>query len=484
MEKRNTYLILILVSFLSSTFSASVFSQPVSIGISWNNVPSGPSQISAQLNTFKKIGAQYLELKHPVSPVLLDSISNYSFQVFIRFEREFLTSSLIKSNRDELIKDYSSLVLQYSDYDQIVAYGLYSFSQSFDADFTNQFESLSSELKKITNREFYEISSGPYNALDFSIYEITSNSLPTNIPAFLFSKESENDAQLLNDLFEKKPRLLFFDSVWFSKAVHLNPYLLQALQNYKNGEEFILPLQKQEPLTPAFNWPVLVFVLIWISLGIHILISQTYKPLIFRFFSGHRFFVDDIMRYRERTFLSGTFLLFQHAVFTGLVIYILSSLLISEKGLEALFYFLPQAAIFGQNYFSIFIIGMIISILVQFIGLMWLYLPSKSMTHFSQALNLYTWIFHLDFILVSIMLILLLSDGSGLVIMILGVLFVLNWLLGFLFTAVDSSKYLVQKRPSYILYTFGLHTVINITLLILVLSNDYLIDLLELLFVL
>ena len=106
------------------------------------------------------------------------------------------------------------------------------------------------------------------------------------------------------------------------------------------------------------------------------------------------------------------------------------------------------------------------------------------MTHFSQALNLYTWIFHTDFILVSIMLILLLSGGSSTIIIILGTLFVINWLMGFLITSLNSSKYLVQKRASYILSTFGLHALVNIAFLVFILSNDYLMDVLELLFVL
>ncbi|GAB5408168.1 MAG: hypothetical protein BalsKO_05330 [Balneolaceae bacterium] len=481
MIRFSTYFLLIFIWALILKSSSSITAQETSIGISWDNPPSVSNQISTQLFTFENIGVQFLELQHPVNTVLLDSISNYPFQVLIRFDKKYLTTSEVRENNTEIIRQYSSLILEYAEYESVIAYGLYSFSQSFNVEFIAEFESISNELSQISNREFYEITSGSFNALDFSMYEITSDMFSNDISAFLLSKESSpDDAHLLNKLFDKRPRVLFLDSKWFFSAIQLHPYLLPALQDFNNGDEFILPLKKTDSIRTTFNWPVLVFVLIWISMGIHITLSQTYKPLIFRYFTGHRFFIDDVMRYRDRSYLSGIFLFFQHAFFTGLVIYILSSLLISETGMDVLYFTIPQLAIFGQNYFSLFAIGTIITVLLQLVALSWLYFPSKSMTHFSQTLTLFTWVFHLDFLIVSVMLILLLTGGSTNLILFLGLLFLLNWLVAFFLTSFDSSKYLLQKRISYIFYTFGLHTLLNIGLFILILSSESIMDFLEL----
>lgn len=485
MIRVSTYFLLILIWFLNLQVSYSAKAQETTIGISWNNPPDDPIQLSNQLSTFNDIGIQLVELKHPVKAALLDSISNYPFQIFIRFDKKYLIASEVCENRKEIIRQYSSLILEYAEYQSVIAYGLYSFSQSFDTEYIGEFDFISSELSQISNREFYEITSGPFNALNFSIYEVRNDSVPKNSTAFLLSKESSpHDAYILNTLFNKNTRLLLFDSDWFANAIQIHPYLVSALQNVINGGEFILPLQKSEPIQTTFNWPVLVFVILWISMGLHVAISQTYKPLIFRYFTGHRFFVDDVMRYRERSYVSGVFLFFQHALFTGLVVYIFSALLISETGLEALFTTINELAIFGPNYFSLFSIGVLMSILVQLIALAWLYFTSKSMSHFSQALTLFTWVFHLDFLIVSIMLIQLIIGGSANFIIFLGVLFIINWLAAFFLTSWDSSKYLMQKRISYMLYTFGLHTLVNIAILILVFSNNTLIDFLELIFVL
>jgi len=476
-------LLLTLITFCFNGSSKAQQSTSTNLGISWEP-SSNPKEISSQLSFYDQIGIKFIELKHPISSSVLDSISRYPIQVLIRFDTKYLTTYTVNKNRDEIIQQYSSLILEYAEYESVIAYGLYSYSQSFDAGFIKSFETITDELQQISNREFYEITSGPFNALDFSIYEIKSGSLPIDISAFLLAKDnSPNDAFLLNELFQKNPELLFLDSNWLLKAIQIHPYLTTALQNFKNGEEFILPLQKKEFQPTKFNWPVLVFVIIWITMGIHVTVSQTYKPLIFRYFTGHRFFVDDVMRYRERSYVNGVFLFFQHAFFTGLVVYIFSALLISNAGLDVLYSSIPQFAIFGKNYFSLFILGTLFTVFIQLIALVWLYFPSISMTHFSQTLVLYTWVFHLDFLIVSAMLTLLLFGGSGNLILFLALLFVINWLVAFFLATLDSSKYLIQKRASYIFYTFGLYTIVNIGLLILFLSNDLITDFLELIFI-
>ncbi len=473
-----------LILGITSGLSFAQETSKTDLGIYWESTPD-TNTISEQLAEYEQLGISFIEIHHPANKSVLDSISAYPFNVLIRFDQQFLLAEDIKNNKEQFVQDYQRLILEYAEFENVVAYGLYSFSQSFDVGFVEEFNSVKDVLKSITNREFYEITSSNFNALDFSITQVESDSIPENSSSFLLNKNySRNDLHLVSEIFEEQPALFFLEGNWLDQATSDYPGLRESLIDYKTSGSFILPLPLETPAGSAFNWPVLVFVLIWISLGVHIRVSGTYGPLIFRYFTGHRFFVDDVMRYRERSLVSGLFLLFQHAAFTGLVAYILARLLISEKGLEALYYYLPQIAIFGQNYFSVFVIGMLLSVLFQLIGLMWLYLPSKSMTHFSQALNLYTWIFHVDFVLVSIMLIQILTGGSGTLILILGVLFFVNWLIGFLLTSFDSSKYLIPKRPTYILYTFGLHTLVNILLLVLILSNDYLIDLLELIFIL
>ncbi len=481
MRIKHTYFFLSLICWLSATSFITASAQNPKLGISWSSPPTTSYEIANQLNGFASIGVEVLELAHPVNSALLDSLSNHPFEIFIRFDYRFLTSSEIQESQDDLIQSYSTLIAEYSGYSEVTAFGLYSYSQSFDEHFTEGFQPISTELKKNTNRNFYEVTSGSSTALDFSITEIASDSIYINNAALLLSKENAiGDAKLLNDLFNSGAELLLLNSSWLSNAIEIHPRLIESLQEMKNGGLFVLPEQEAPSTSNPLNWPVIVFMLVWLSVGLHLKVSPNYRSLLFRFFTGHRFFVDDIMRYRERSIVSGIFLFFQHAFFSGITLYIVFSTLVSEKGLEALYHFLPLLAITGKNYFSIFITGFLLSLLVQVIGIIWLYLPNKAMTHLSQVMNLFTWIFHLDFLLVSIMLALYLSGGSSTVIIILSILYLVVWLTGFLLTSLDSSKYLQRGRIKYIFYTFGLHTLVNIGIIVFIFANTWIIDTLRL----
>ena len=135
---------------------------------------------------------------------------------------------------------------------------------------------------------------------------------------------------------------------------------------------------------------------------------------------------------------------------SGLITYILSATFISDKGLKLFSFHFPVVTVFGVNYFTLFAIVVITTFILSFVGLLWLYIPSKSMKHFSQVLSLYSWIFHIDFILVSCGLILLITEASNTSILLLVVGHFLVWILGFFFAAYDSSQYLTHGKIKYL----------------------------------
>ena len=464
---------------IAGFFSSSLHAQS-RLGLSIDE-PVSPVQLSERLNEYERLGIQYLELRHPVAPAVLDTLGSYPFEVLIRTSAEFLTASTLEEIRGNLASEYLDILLYYSEYEFVQSIGLYTYSQSFNPGFAEDVALLTSDLSASTSRSFYEVTTTGVSALELAILETKSEDIPENFPSVLYTKPfTNNDFRDLASILDKNPTLLFLDSKWLDDARENHPEFETALTEYQQTGAFVLPFPKPEPAPLSFNWGILVFILIWVSMGVHFKVVPTYPPLIYRYFTGHRFFVDDIMRYRERSVASGLFLFFQHAAFTGLVVSIFSKACISETGLTAFYEYVPQLAFFGKNYFSLFTAGMLLGLVVEVIGLIWLFFPSKSMTHFSQALSLYTWIFHLDFIFVSILLVLQLTGGSEILITIICSLFVLNWLTGFLLTSFDSSKYMAEGRASYIIYTFGLHSIVNIGLLILIFSSDSAIDLIEL----
>lgn len=487
MKRISTYFLIIFLfcAFFTGVFSYFSFAQEsevsdTELGVRWTP-SSSPQTISKELQEYDDLGFTTIELAHPVPLFILDSLSNYSFDVFIRSDDKFLTTSSLSLNIDDLQNEYAEIIQFYSGYAFVKAIGLYSYSQSFNNEFVSEFSSVLNTLDSTTDLLLYEVSTvaSPLS-LNFSIAEVSSSLIPANASYYILSKSYDpGDFVIVLELI-KKNSLILLDSDWLNTALAGYEPFRVALTQKKKDNIFLLPLPQQKTGAPAFNWAVFIFILIWFSVGIHVRIVPTYKELITRYFTAHRFFVEDVMRYRERSSISGVFLFFQHATFFGLVVYIISATYISELGIEAFYHSVPQLAIVGQNYFSLFVFGFLIACFVQIIGLLWLYLPSKSLTHFSQALNLYTWVFHLDFIFVSIMLILILTGSTSIWIFFLGIVVILSWLIGFLLTSVDSSKYLLKDRTSYIFYTFGLHSLVNIALLVLILTNQTVLDFLEL----
>lgn len=102
------------------------------------------------------------------------------------------------------------------------------------------------------------------------------------------------------------------------------------------------------------------------------------------------------------------------------------------------------------------------------------------MNHFSQVLSLYSWVFHLDFLLVSISLIVLITSGSSLLIYLLCVAHFLFWILGFIVAAYDSSKYQMTGRFKYLFNTIGLFLIIIGTSIILFIFSGYPYDIIRL----
>lgn len=467
-----------LLLFISTPSNAQ--DQAFPVGVHWNAPDSWGEQVS-ELALFEETGIKFIELIHPVNTALLDSLQKYNFSILIRTDKEYMTRTAISGNLDDLIYEYKNLIERYKNYDFVNAFGLYAHSQSFNEEYQGLFKVVVDSLKNHTNADLYEVNTGDFNALDFAFTQINHYSTPVTSGYYYFSKEYfRNDISAFNRLMAEVPPGIMIDSEWLKTAVDDYPPLKTALSERTEDGMFVLPVPQAIEEGFDFNWVVFVFILIWISMGVHIRISPMYRDLMFRYFTAKRFFVDDVMRYRERALASGIFLFVQHAMFSGIVFYCFAKACFSETGLDALFHYLPQLGITGQNYFSIFVVGFLLTAIMMSIGIAWLYFPSKSMRHMSQVFSLYTWVFHLDFLLVSLMLILLLTGASEVTILVLSILFVLIWLSGFVLTAIDSSKYLQKGRISYLFYTIGIHALINILMIIWALSSGLFIDVLEL----
>lgn len=268
-------------------------------------------------------------------------------------------------------------------------------------------------------------------------------------------------------------QLLFISSEWLNTAAQAYPELANSIRYLHEQNSWVFPVPAPpEPGWP-FNWTVFLLMLMWLTTAIILHFVPSYRLYISRYFLAHSFHAEDILQYRERSSVFGLATVIHHSVFTGLVFYMLASSGFGRYGTEAFFHHYPLLAIGGVQPFSFFLIGMIIALLFQFIALIWLKFTGDVLPHFSQALNLYTGIFHLDFILVTIMLVLFLTGSSAIYLLIPALIFLFFWFMAFNIAAFDASQVLLKDRGKYLFYTIGLHTLLSaIALTVLLLFTE------------
>ncbi len=460
MKIRRTYLLrwALFVFFFGFNYSLSYAQKQ--IAVEWDK-PTDILTFNENLAFFSDHNVSHLLVNHPLNENEIAALDSSGISFFVKLENKFVTENQFISNSDQYLESVSSAKAYY---DSSSAFnGIVAFSNSI----------ISQDVLMINDEDFLEIK-------DQKIHSVTIH--PT--PLFAFFEPPGSLEQSLSDFknqLSENELSLIVDDVWLQRILlefpHLDPVLTS--ENGINHEEIAIPTLPAQ--FPSIHWSIVVLILLWISLAVNVATNPTYLETIPRYFTAHRFFVDDIMSYRERSSASAIFLLFQHAVFGGLVAYILSKIFITETGLEALYFHLPYLAIMGKNYFSLFVLTFVLVLIVEMIALFWLYFPNKEMSHFNQALNLFTWIFHLDFILVTLMITVYFSGwNTSFLASILAITYVLIWFSSFNITALDASKRLGMNRNSYLFKTIGLHTIVSLGLVILLAIFDGWRDILDL----
>lgn len=430
-----------------------------SIGVDWNT-PEELSEFENDLEFFKAHNVSFIILNSIPDAQKALALKTEGIPYLLRLNNRFITNRRFKADSASLVNGINKIRM---DYDSSYAFaGVIGFSDSDIQLFSSN-----------TGTDFY------FEKNDSLKYPGSSGLFAGS--AVFFKPVGDGDASIhdfKNKLIDHTR--LIVTSSWLKSVTNSYPDFGQALRSDINLNPELIPLPDFEQRAPIVHWSIVVLLLLWISLAVNIATNPTYLEIIPRYFTAHRFFVDDIMSYRERSSKSAVFLLFQHAVFGGLTAYIIAKIFISDTGLEALYYHLPYIAILGKNYFSLFVLVSVIVFLVELIALVWLYVPNKEMTHFNQALNLFTWMFHLDFILVTAIVTAFFAGLNSYLISSLAVLYVLIWFSSFNITALAASSRLGMTRNSYLIKTIGLHTLVSGFIVALLFIYDGWLDLLEL----
>lgn len=475
MKFKATYLFALCLFLLSISLTQQANAQN-SLGIVWE-VPADSAQVNEQLELFSELGVTHLEISHPVSGSIMELLEGSELAVLIRSGNRFLTVSEISVQSGQLMENYIDFADQYRPYLNVAGLGLLSHSHFENPLFSEVFNPIIDSLSTVSNKSFYYFHREKWYSFGnpqkpFGIFYSDRSYHPSDLLEF--------DSAMRSLIATNSDQLLFIRSSWFLEAVSQYPELSNSLTEYQEKNLWELPFPNTGNHEAPPNWMVLVLLLLWASLAIQVKYLPYVRSLIVRFYLAHRFYVDDILHYRERYLAPGILMMIKHAIFGGLVFYIVAQILLSDHGVEAFFHHLPFFAITGSSYFSFFFLGLILILFTQIFALLWLHLPAKSLDHFSQTVNLYAGSFYIDFLIITLMVTLFTAQIGASITLIFAALFILIWFLAFNLAAFDASRNMGGGRFLYLLLTIGLHTILSFTAILLILLNTNLIEILKL----
>ncbi|SMO80746.1 hypothetical protein SAMN06265219_11156 [Gracilimonas mengyeensis] len=448
-----------------------------SLGVIWD-VPATESNQTEQLQTFSEHGVQFLEIEASVSSNLQEELTSYPFEVMVRLSPAYLTINDTRDNRNELKETYFQSIESYRDFEALHSIGLLTNSMVQHPDFDPLFNPLLDSLRSASGTDLY-FSHGeqwfyfsePQQAFARQFYDLEFDEQDLiSASGFLQSSGTNSPSAEIH----------FIHSQWLLQALNDYPEFSKSLLAYRTTGEWHLPLPEATPQALNINWLVLVLILLWISLALQFKYLPYIRPMMLRFFFAHRFFVDDILQYRERAAVGGSLLMLKHALFGGMVTYLTGRILLSEEGLTALLENYPLIAIAGNQYISLFFFAALLILITDLISIFWLYLPAKNLNHLSQVINLYAGSFYLDFILVTFMATSFLAGWSPILVLSLAAIFVLIWFLAYNLAAFNASTKMGQNRTTYLLLTIGLHTLVLILFLVVFFTQTDVLQVLKL----
>lgn len=448
-------------------------------GVQWE-VPQNTDTALEQLQTFDEAGISVIELTLPVPPEVWNQIDQYEFSVYGNLEIEYPIADTFSTPDSALIttiqKQASTLLSQSS----LQAIGLAEYGAIQSTAFRKASAPFVSELKQAGIPEIYFTASAhqplPENSLfaDFIIREIqvtlqdlNNFSISNNtfirgyhfVPSTGLEDKISVFKQFLNATNSASDNLIFVNSSWLLRMIEMHPQFKSTLQSLARKSEAIFPAPDESlPVQRQSAVPIILLLLIWATVGLHYNNSPLYRKSLFRYFTGHRFFIDDVLRRRHiRSAYPALILLLQNSFSIALAVYISSDTLFTSRGFDALAHYFPTVTMMGSSSLGLASWAFILSIAVAFISIIWLYISHKRINSVTQIATVYSWPLHLNLLICTIGITFFVSGGSAFAIVILTLLAIVIQLLSFIVASFDAFRSIVSGSLLFIFLTIGIY---------------------------
>ncbi len=276
---------------------------------------------------------------------------------------------------------------------------------------------------------------------------------------------------------QSKNNTIFVDSGWLLMMIEEHPQFTEILLSLSSESELIFPLPNETIPTPDNTaLPMILLLLIWGSVALHYNTSPLYRKSLFRYFTAHKFFVDDIFKRLIRSPMPAAIIIFQNALLLSISTYAVFSITLSPMGQQAFYHHFPELSIAGKSPLSIFVWTFFLVLMFSLLSIIWLYFSHKRIKSFTQIATVFAWPLQLNFLFCTGAITFFSASGSESA-TFFTTLALLLFLLSHTFTALDISRF-ARSTAKHLFKTIIPYTILIAGLLIWFFTHDQWMDVL------
>lgn len=464
MVKRSFVAVILVLLFLPASMRAQRL-----VGVNWQ-VPDTLAEMTAQLHYFSGLGITHLQVNRQLPSSAWQVIEENNFTVFGKLPIHFPVLQTFSTADSTEQAQWLQMVGYFNDQSSAQAIGLFSYGQIQNPRFRHAVTEFIQQINTATKPLFYTTRYAQSNSID-SLFDAKMVSLvdtdvtdSNHINAFWYEPTSSRALQLapVKQFMETTapyPNLpVFFDSVWLQNMIDKHPGFEKTLRLYASSSQPVFPLPKQKNShSIQRNIIVIMLLLVWLILALTYNYNPVYRRSFLRYFTGHKFYVQDVMQRHIRSLLSANSILIQHAICGGIVLYCIYEVTFSALGHQAIISHYPVISLAGDSSLALFFWGFGGTLIIETASIFWLRFTNPEVHFISQIVNLYPWLLQLNLIVATVTSIVLLAGWHPIIIYLLGCLFIIFFVSSFTVTAFDTGYYVQSNRYWYLAGTAGLY---------------------------
>lgn len=460
------------------------------IAVQWN-IPEDRTEALVQLDSLRKLGIRLLEIEQQPESGIWQRIDSLELSIYGSIPIKFPLPDTFSNPDSALLEKISNQVNIYSGQESVKAIGLFHYGAVKDPAFASAIQPLLSQIREGFAGDIYYTTlhneTHPVDSLtDFKMlatridneYVISnSDSLSSHTGACIYQPGNRKYSLLtpfkeyLNGVSEREVPV-FVTSDWLFRMLDKYPEFSSTVKLYNSQKDFLFPTPREQ-VQASFNhsWIVLLLVFIWGLFTVTHHLSPVYRKSLVRYFTGHVFFVEDILDRHIRSVGPVVVVLVQNILLTGITFYSLSVTFLSTTGLQALFHHYPLLLIFNHPLLSLFLLGCGIGIVLTVISILWIRLTNKGISQTRQVINLYAWPLQINFFIATLTVAFITAGSYPTLVLGMSGLFVLIFILAFVIAAVDTSKALKSNKGWFMTLSVGLYGVAWIGILFWIIQS-------------